>query len=77
MSGISRRDVIKAQAVAAAAAAAGLPVPAAAQNLVTHAHLTDLKWSKAACRFCGTGCSIMSRPRQDAWLQPTATLKQR
>ncbi|UFI02211.1 periplasmic nitrate reductase subunit alpha [Roseibium aggregatum] len=59
MSGISRRDVIKAQAVAAAAAAAGLPVPAAAQNLVTHAHLTDLKWSKAACRFCGTGCSIM------------------
>ncbi|EAV41907.1 putative periplasmic nitrate reductase [Roseibium aggregatum IAM 12614] len=59
MSGISRRDVIKAQAVAAAAAAAGLPVPAAAQNLVTQANLTDLKWSKAACRFCGTGCSIM------------------
>jgi nitrate reductase NapA len=56
---ISRRDVIKAQAVAAAAAAAGLPLPAAAQNLVTDASLTDLKWSKAACRFCGTGCSIM------------------
>jgi nitrate reductase (cytochrome) len=55
----SRRDVIKAQAVAAAAAAAGLPVPAAAQNLVTDASLTDLKWSKAPCRFCGTGCSIM------------------
>jgi nitrate reductase NapA len=59
MSGISRRDVIKAQAVAAAAAAAGIPVPAAAQNLVTEASLTDLKWSKAPCRFCGTGCSIM------------------
>ncbi|MCX2722304.1 nitrate reductase catalytic subunit NapA [Roseibium salinum] len=59
MSGISRRDVIKAQAVAAAAAAAGMPVPAAAQNLVTDARLTDLKWSKAPCRFCGTGCSIM------------------
>ena len=59
MSGISRRDVIKAQAVAAAAAAAGIPVPAAAQNLVTDASLTDLKWSKAPCRFCGTGCSIM------------------
>ena len=28
MTGITRRDVIKAQAVAAAAAAAGLPVPA-------------------------------------------------
>ena len=59
MSGISRRDVIKAQAVAAAAAAAGVSVPAQAQNLITEANLTDLKWSKAPCRFCGTGCSIM------------------
>jgi nitrate reductase (cytochrome) len=59
MSGISRRDVIKAQAVAAAAAAAGISVPAEAQNLITDANLTDLKWSKAPCRFCGTGCSIM------------------
>ncbi|MEP3045760.1 MAG: nitrate reductase catalytic subunit NapA [Roseibium sp.] len=59
MTEISRRDVIKAQAVAAAAAAAGIAVPANAQNLVTDAKLTDLKWSKAACRFCGTGCSIM------------------
>ncbi len=55
----TRRDVIKAQAVAAAAAAVGLPLPAASQTLVTDANLTDLKWSKAACRFCGTGCSIM------------------
>lgn len=59
MVAITRRDMIKAQAVAAAAAAAGLPLPAAAQNLVTDANITDLKWSKAACRFCGTGCSIM------------------
>ncbi|WP_321503535.1 nitrate reductase catalytic subunit NapA [Breoghania sp.] len=59
MSGISRRDVIKAQALAAAAAAVGVSVPVSAQNLVTDAGLTDLKWSKAACRFCGTGCSIM------------------
>ncbi|MEX0346581.1 MAG: nitrate reductase catalytic subunit NapA [Rhizobiaceae bacterium] len=55
----TRRDVIKAQAIAAATAAVGLPLPAAAQSLVTDAQLTDLKWSKAACRFCGTGCSIM------------------
>ncbi|WP_299844999.1 nitrate reductase catalytic subunit NapA [uncultured Roseovarius sp.] len=59
MAEFTRRDVIKAQAVAAAAAAAGVAVPAAAQNLVTEAELTELKWSKAACRFCGTGCSIM------------------
>ena len=59
MTKLTRRDVIKAQAVAAAAAAAGLPLTAEAQNLVTDASITDLKWSKAACRFCGTGCSIM------------------
>lgn len=55
----SRRDVIKAQAVAAAAAAAGMPLPAIASNLVTDKTKTELKWSKAACRFCGTGCSVM------------------
>ncbi|WP_424984793.1 nitrate reductase catalytic subunit NapA [Microbulbifer sp. S227A] len=59
MTAMTRRDLIKTQAVAAAALAAGLPIPAAAQNLVTEAALTDLKWSKAPCRFCGTGCSIM------------------
>ena len=59
MTKLTRRDVIKAQAVAAAAAAAGLPLSAEAQNLVTDSSITDLKWSKAACRFCGTGCSIM------------------
>ena len=59
MTGITRRDVIKAQAVAAAAAAAGLPVPVFAQNLTTDAELTGLRWAKAPCRFCGTGCSVM------------------
>jgi len=56
---ITRRDALKAQAIVAAAAAAGMPIPALAQNLVTERDRTDLKWSKAACRFCGTGCSIM------------------
>jgi nitrate reductase (cytochrome) len=55
----SRRDVIKAQAVAAAAVAGGMPLPAIASNLVTDKAKTELKWSKAACRFCGTGCSVM------------------
>ncbi|MFK7964269.1 MAG: nitrate reductase catalytic subunit NapA [Burkholderiaceae bacterium] len=59
MSGISRRAVIKAQAVAAAASAAGISIPVKAQNIVTDRKLTELTWSKAACRFCGTGCSIM------------------
>ena len=52
----TRRDFIKAHAVATAAAAAGISVPGSGSNLVT----TDnqLKWSKAPCRFCGTGCSM-------------------
>ena len=57
---LSRREFIKAQAVAAAAAAAaGLPITAAATELKTAAQATELRWSKAPCRFCGTGCSVM------------------
>ncbi|GMU71603.1 MAG: hypothetical protein AMXMBFR42_10670 [Burkholderiales bacterium] len=37
---------------------AGVPLPGAAQNVVTDASLTRLKWSKAPCRFCGTGCGV-------------------
>src|SRR3954452_6416548 len=54
----SRRTFIKAQAVAAAAAVAGIEVPAQAQNLSAGADIS-LKWSKAPCRFCGTGCGVM------------------
>ncbi|HET7809968.1 MAG TPA: periplasmic nitrate reductase subunit alpha [Steroidobacteraceae bacterium] len=54
----SRREFIKQTAAAAAAAAAGIPLPAGAQNLVTDRAATELKWSKAPCRFCGTGCGV-------------------
>jgi nitrate reductase (cytochrome) len=56
---LTRRAVIKAQAIAAAHAAGGFPLAAVAQNLVTERAQTELKWSKAPCRFCGTGCSVM------------------
>ena len=55
---INRREFIKANAVAAAAAVAGVTVPAAASNLITSSEMTKLKWDKAPCRFCGTGCSV-------------------
>jgi len=55
---INRREFIKANAVAAAAAVAGVSIPAAASNLITTSDLTKIKWDKAACRFCGTGCSV-------------------
>jgi len=60
---LSRRQLLKAQAAAAAAAAAGIALPAEGQNLVTEADRTGLTWSKAACRFCGTGCSVMVATR--------------
>ena len=55
----TRRDVLKAKAASVAAAVAGISLPAKAANLVTEADRTGLKWSKAPCRFCGTGCSVM------------------
>ncbi|MGI9483608.1 MAG: nitrate reductase catalytic subunit NapA [Hyphomicrobiales bacterium] len=57
--GLTRRDYIKANAIAAAAAAAGMPAIATAAKLPTASQITELKWSKAPCRFCGTGCSVM------------------
>ena len=57
--GFTRRDVLKAKAASVAAAVAGVSLPAQAQNLVTAADRTGLRWSKAPCRFCGTGCSVM------------------
>ena len=56
---ITRRDYIKAQAVATAAAAAGMATPSRAASVITQRDQTELTWSKAPCRFCGTGCSVM------------------
>lgn len=55
---ISRRDFIRQTAVAATASVAGVTLPAGAANFVTDSDMTRLKWSKAPCRFCGTGCGV-------------------
>ncbi len=55
---IKRRDFIRASAATTAAAAAGISLPLSATNMITDSEYTRLKWSKAACRFCGTGCSV-------------------
>lgn len=58
----TRRDFIKANAVAVAAASAGISLPAlAAKKPEGAAESKDLRWDKAACRFCGTGCSVLDR----------------
>ncbi|HYE39815.1 MAG TPA: periplasmic nitrate reductase subunit alpha [Ramlibacter sp.] len=54
----TRRDFIRQSASATTALAAGLPLAAGAQNVVTDAARTQLKWSKAPCRFCGVGCGV-------------------
>ncbi len=56
---LDRRQMLKLEAAAIAAVAAGMPAPALAANLVTERETAELKWDKAACRFCGTGCSVM------------------
>lgn len=53
---IARRSFIRQTAAATAAAAAGIPLPGIAQTASESS--SDLKWSKAPCRFCGTGCGV-------------------
>jgi len=54
----TRREFIRNTAVATAAAAAGIPLPGDTANVLTEGDLTALKWDKAPCRFCGTGCGV-------------------
>jgi len=54
---LNRREFIKVNAIAATAAAAGITLPGIKDALAT----TDqtIRWDKAACRYCGTGCSVL------------------
>lgn len=52
---LNRRDFIKANAVAAAVSVAGLPGASA----VAAAQKDEIRWDKAPCRFCGTGCGVL------------------
>jgi nitrate reductase NapA len=54
----TRRDFIRQSAAATAAAVAGISLHSEASNIVTDRNDTALKWDKAPCRFCGTGCGI-------------------
>ena len=54
---LNRREFIKLNAIAATAAAAGVTIPGVKDALAK----TDqtIRWDKAACRYCGTGCSVL------------------
>ncbi|MCG7950468.1 MAG: nitrate reductase catalytic subunit NapA [Candidatus Thiodiazotropha endolucinida] len=54
---LTRRDFIKSNAVAAAASVAGVTLPVS-QSVAAEAD-DGIRWDKAACRYCGTGCSVL------------------
>ncbi|MBU1640879.1 MAG: nitrate reductase catalytic subunit NapA [Proteobacteria bacterium] len=54
---LSRRKFIKANAIAATAVAAGISLPEAAA--LAQEGDQNIRWDKAPCRFCGTGCSVL------------------
>ena len=56
---LNRRELLKAHAAAIAAAAAGIALPVSAQPVPGGVSAIEIKWSKAPCRFCGTGCGVM------------------
>ncbi|WP_095089024.1 periplasmic nitrate reductase subunit alpha [Mesorhizobium sophorae] len=56
---LTRRDILKAHAAGIAAATAGIALPVSAQPVPGGVSALEIKWSKAPCRFCGTGCGVM------------------
>ena len=57
---VTRRELIKANAVSAAATVIGISVPGA-QALAQAAppSMDGVRWDKGVCRFCGTGCGVL------------------
>jgi len=55
---ITRREFVRQSAASAAAAVAGVPLPGGAQGFLADPSVTRMTWSKAPCRFCGTGCGV-------------------
>ena len=56
---VTRRELIKANAVTAAATVIGISVPGAQALAQTATAADGVRWDKAACRFCGTGCGVL------------------
>jgi nitrate reductase NapA len=54
---ISRREFVKANAATAAATVAGISLPSF--KSAQAAEGDNIRWDKAPCRFCGTGCSVL------------------
>ena len=61
---MKRRDFIKNNAIAATAAAAGITLPGIKVANAQSGH-SMIRWDKAPCRFCGTGCSVLVGVKDD------------
>ena len=55
---VSRRDFLKSMALSAAATAASTMIPGVSFGALNPVK-DSLKWQKAPCRFCGTGCALL------------------
>src|SRR5471030_964964 len=58
---LTRRSFIKQTAAATSASAAGVALPvlsAGVNKAIAAVAEADVTWSKAPCRFCGTGCGV-------------------
>ena len=60
---LTRREFIKNNAIAATATAAGITLPGI--KLAEAKQRDMIRWDKAACRFCGTGCSVLVGTKDD------------
>ncbi|PLX48714.1 MAG: periplasmic nitrate reductase subunit alpha [Desulfobulbaceae bacterium] len=54
---LTRRKFIKSNAIAATAVAAGISLPQG--EVLAQQEDPTIRWDKAPCRFCGTGCSVL------------------
>ena len=59
---LTRRDFVKTNAIAATAAVAGVTIPGMKEAMAQASD--NIRWDKAACRFCGTGCSVLVGTRE-------------
>jgi len=53
---LTRRDFVKSNAIAATASVAGITIPGIKDAIAAD---DGIRWDKAACRYCGTGCSVL------------------
>jgi len=55
---MNRREFLEGGLLSSALASVDAQAQSGGSNIITESQFTTLKWSKAPCRFCGTGCGV-------------------